>query len=594
MAEHHHNIPFRRIDDFILQELIYEGPHTLVFRGYQASLRRAVIVKLLKPHVKNRREWVERFQREARVCAKLKHPNVVDVYALGEKEGYHYITIEYVHGTSLKDLLKNAGSLPSHIAISITDQILQALSFVHQHQIVHRDVKPGNILINTYGQAKLSDFGLAQVEEEPTVTQQGSIIGTPAYMAPEQISGSNLDGRSDLFALGAVIYEMLSGEQAFAGENYSTCLYKIMNETPSPLTELNQAISEEFSGYVEQFLRKSPGERWQDALSARKHLQTLAKQLNIIKTGAEQVAEFIRPFLVDSVLTKSEDIQAKEAVFSNEDSEKKKHPFTHKRWLLFSGGVGATILVALFVAWLKMPVSSILPDNHSQNTVSSVTTDSLSEDSMMASTFFADTTGYLEVEDRKTGRNDHKEPLQLPVDSPRVDFSENTNPGRKAGSNLPAFRDTAALPLTITKTELTTRVNISVEPWAKIMIDGREADSHAVQQIIPVTPGRHTITFVHPNFSPQVMHIDVQDGEQKEIQWSFFENAGFLWVEARPWAEVYIDNTFRDSTPLKNPIALSTGKHLLELKHPRLATHREQLTILSGDTVQVQVQLRSK
>jgi len=593
MAEHHHNIPFRRVDDFTLQEFIYEGPHTLVFRGYQISLRRAVIVKLLKPHVKNRREWVERFQREARVCAKLKHPNVVDVYALGEKEGYHYIAIEYVHGMSLKELLKDAGSLPSNIALSVINQVLKALSFVHQHKIIHRDVKPGNILINTYGQAKLTDFGLAQIEEEPTVTQQGSIIGTPAYMAPEQISGSNLDGRTDLFALGAVIYEMLSGEQAFAGENYSTCLYKIMNETPPLLTDLNPAISEEFSGYVEKFLRKSPGERWRDALSAREHLQTLAKQLNI-KTGAEQVAEFIRPFLADSVSTKSENIQAKETVLPNNDSEKNKHPFTQKRWLLFSGGVGAIILVALFVAWLKMPVDSISPDNRLQNKIPPVTIDSLSEDSMMASAFFADTSWDSEMGDLKTGKNDNKEMMQLRVDSTQVDFSGNTRPGIKVENNLPAFRDTAASPLAITKTKLATRVNISVEPWAKIMIDDQEADSHAVQQIIPVTPGKHTITFVHPNFSPQVMHIDVQAGEQKEIQWSFFENAGFLWVEARPWAEVYVDNTFRDSTPLKKPIVLSAGSHLLELKHPRLATHREQITILPGDTVQVQVQLNSK
>lgn len=581
-------IPFWQADDFELRELIYEGPHTLVFRGCQSSLQRPVVVKLLKPHVKDRREWMERFRREARVCARLKHPHIVDVYALGEKEDYHYIAIEYIEGLSLKDLLQKAAPLPPGVALAITDQILQALAFVHQHHVIHRDVKPGNILLSSAGQAKLSDFGLAQIEAEPTVTQQGALIGTPAYMAPEQISGERLDGRTDLFSLGAVLYEMLSGRQAFGGENYSTCLYKIMNEQPSPLGELNQAIEENLAGYVETFLHKAPGERWPDAQAARARLQNLLREVQF-DPAPGGVAEFIRPFLPESNAPKPSAALAEEISPTAKPAVPQLRRSALKRRFLW-GGLAALLLgIGAVIAALNMAGEFSARPQQLPGAVSPAA-DSSAGDSLLAANHSPGAPGLSEDRGQENPSAPPEEEISNPAPrrAAREPQAADSLPGMTA---VPQPPDSAAATPPSFATALSTQLNIEVEPWAKIVIDGQEADSHVTRRNFPLSPGKHTVAFLNPGFSPQVMQVDLAPGEEKSLRWSFLLDAGFLWVEARPWAEVFIDNKFHDTTPLNQPLVLSSGEHLLELKHPRLAAHREIITIRAGDTLRVQAVL---
>lgn len=584
MPEQPQQFPFRQVDDFRLIRLIYEGLHTYVYLGRQISLEREVIIKLLRPQAENRKGWVERFRREARVCARLKHPHIVDVYALGEKDGYHYIASEYVKGLSLKELLQAAGPLPVEIALSIADSLLQALDFVHQHDIVHRDVKPGNILLNSLGQTKLSDFGLAYIEEEPTVTRQGSIIGTPAYMAPEQISGDKADGRSDLFALGAVLYEMLSGQQAFGGENYSACLYKIMNENPPLLNEVKRDISEDLAAWIDKIMRKTPEERWPDAGTARRHLQPL------LPTKPEQVkpAGFIQPFLPDFSPRFPEAPSDSGKVFPGiKYPNKRSWPAAKRRWLFSSGLAAMIIAILLMVRW-QWPGE---PDNYANRdaeSLSAVSADSAPGgpaagfDSLVLSPSLSeDSTGEKTNKDRKNNIKEIPPPRPVTPDTALT-------LGSAGSSSEPATSPTRS------DLRSETELDIRVEPWAKLVIDGREVDSHAVHQRFPVEPGKYTITFLHPNFSPRVMQVEVQDGEQKSVHWSFFDNAGYLWVEARPWADVFIDGKLYDSTPLKEAIILSSGQHLIELKHPQFPSHREFVTIKPGDTTNVQAVLKTQ
>lgn len=580
-------LPFQQADDFELRELIYEGPHTLVFRGCQLSLQRPVIIKLLKPHVRDRREWMERFRREARVCAKLKHPHVVDVYALGEKEDYHYIASEYIDGLSLKELLQKTAPLPPGVALSVTSQILQALAFVHQHHVIHRDVKPGNILINSAGQAKLSDFGLAQIEAEPTVTQQGSLIGTPAYMAPEQISGERLDGRTDLFSLGAVLYEMLSGRQAFGGENYSTCLYKIMNEQPPPLGELNPTLEESLPGYVETFLRKTPGERWPDAQAALSRLQNLLREAQI-DPAAGRVAEFIRPFLPESNAPEPSAALAEEIPPAAEPAASQPRHSALKRRFLWGGLTALLLGIGAIIAALA--VSGEFASRPQRLPVAVSAADSSGGDSLLAAGHSPGAPGFSGAAEEENQSLNRK--AEIPAAASRravIDpFMADTLNGLEQVLQLPDSLPALSPPAV---TESIARLNIEVEPWAKIVIDGQEVDAHVTRKNFPLSPGKYTVAFIHPGFSPRVMQLEIAPGEEKSLRWSFLNDAGFLWVEARPWAEVFIDNKFRDTTPLNQPLALSSGEHLLELKHPHLASHREIITIRAGDTLRVQAVL---
>jgi serine/threonine protein kinase len=579
MAKTPSKFPFSEVDDFQLQELIYEGPHTLVFRGHQSNLNRAVLIKLLKPSIKERKEWIERFQREARVCAQFKHPNIVSVYKLGEKNSYHYIALEFIEGVSLKELLSNTTPLPLQISLSITGQILEALIYVHQNKIIHRDIKPGNILIDRHGRAKLTDFGLAHIGDEVSVTLQGSIIGTPAYMAPEQIVGNALDGRTDLFSLGAVIYEMLTGKQAFGGESYSACLHKIINEQPPPPSQLNSRLPKDMNSFVGRFLGKTPDERWKDSQQAHEYLQRLAGQ-NKIKLDRISVQNFISSF------SKTASSDKKQAPYTEEAIKNK----FIKRWKLISGFAAIIILLLISFFWMgqqKKPSPKFA--DQQQNLISA---ESDSEKIGFQPKLHSDSDTFAKNV-TETATKGKESPTSLAAQGLNPPPQK---PGDIAVDTLLAERTPDKSPnaeehTTVEKNTMA-QLNVSVDPWAKIMIDDQEIESQANQISVPISPGKHTLTFLHPNFSPYAMPLQIQPGEEKTVKWSFLKNAGFLSIEVRPWAEIYIDNQFRDSTPLENPITLSSGKHFLELKHPQLASYRDYITIEPRDTLRLQIVLK--
>lgn len=592
MAKLQNNFPFQQVDDFKLENLIYEGQHTLVFLAFQFSLRRTVVIKLLKPHVKHRKEWIERFQREARVCANLKHPNIVDVYTLGEKDGYHFIASEYVEGLSLKGLLSELAPQPLEIIFSISEQILQALYYVHQHNIVHRDLKPGNILINFLGQAKLTDFGLAQIGEEPSVTQQGTLIGSPAYMAPEQVMGTVLDGRTDLFALGAIIFEMLSGQQAFGGENYSTCLYKIINENPPPLNQLRDDLPEEIEGFLAKFLAKSPEERWSSAGEALENLEMLAKKLNIA-VKSDSVAKHLKLSLPDDSPGKRGRTRGASPPMPAEKVNNKSGQHHRSKFLWMAGGVIALVLlIALSLPWWNPAGKAPLKENNLNEQPVQFITDTTQNDTTTRSLARNDSLNPVVKDDgREKGNNKGEESRQPRQANPKR--SVDTVVKSTIDQPPPEFRETLQSNEEIENTPALASLSLAVEPWGKIIIDSLEADSHTTHKTFSIKPGKHTVTFLHPNFSPQAMQVDLKPGEQKNLSWSFLKSAGYLWVEVRPWAEIYIDNKMRDVTPLKSPIVLPSGEHLLELKHPQLRPHREMITIQAGDTIFVKVVLHN-
>jgi serine/threonine-protein kinase len=207
------------------------------------------------------REWRERFRREAQAAGRLSHPNVVAIHDVGEDRGQPYLVMEFVEGESLDALLRRRRVLPVDEAVSIGAQVAEALGHAHQHGIIHRDVKPANIMLRADGVVKVADFGIARLSGAD-VTQTGRILGSPSYMSPEQVSGLKVDGRSDLFSLGTVLYEMLTGEKAFHGETISTITYRIVHEEPTPLRRLNPAFSGKLDACLRRAMAKDPAQRY--------------------------------------------------------------------------------------------------------------------------------------------------------------------------------------------------------------------------------------------------------------------------------------------------------------------------------------------
>jgi serine/threonine protein kinase len=263
-----------RLGPYEVREIIRRGGMSTVFKAYQPSLDRYVALKVL-PYTDDRTA-VARFEQEARAIAQLAHPNIVPIYDFGEFDGQLYIAVQHVEGGhSLADVLGRPME-PAH-ALRLMIGVLAALGCAHQRGIVHRDVKPGNILLPFPEWAMLTDFGVARVVGMGSgrLTQQGLIIGTPAYMAPEQAFGLEVDGRTDLYAAGVVLYEMLTGSVPFDAENPVAALQMHAYEPPAPPRSRNPDLDEDVDNVLLRALAKRADERYQTAVEMRADLEAL-------------------------------------------------------------------------------------------------------------------------------------------------------------------------------------------------------------------------------------------------------------------------------------------------------------------------------
>ena len=249
----------------ILEEL-GRGAMGVVYRAHDPVIGRDVAVKTL--HLSedgsgvSRPDFIERFQTEAQAAGILAHPNIVVVYDAGEESGVFFITMELVQGQSLQSMLDLKQSFPLPRTLHIIEQTASALDYAHQRNIVHRDVKPANLMITDDDTVKITDFGTAKILRFNT-TQTAQVIGTPSYMSPEQIKGKSVDGRSDIFSLGVILYEMVTGEKPFPGQDVTTVIYKIVSEEPISPRELAPSIHPGLAAVIMQALSKDPTERFQ-------------------------------------------------------------------------------------------------------------------------------------------------------------------------------------------------------------------------------------------------------------------------------------------------------------------------------------------
>jgi hypothetical protein len=252
----------KSIGQYQILEEIGRGGMAVVYKAWQPSLERFVALKVLPQYFLHDAEFLARFQLEARAAAQLSHPNVIHIYDTGEAEGIHYIAMEYLEGGSLSQRLA-AGPLQPRDAQGILAQVASALDYAHARGLIHRDIKPANILFTADGRAKVTDFGIARAGDGTRLTQTGTVMGTPEYMSPEQAEGRPVDHRADLYALGVVLYQMLTGRAPFRGTTPHTTLHAVIYEPPPPPRQINPALSADTEKVVLKALAKRPEERFQ-------------------------------------------------------------------------------------------------------------------------------------------------------------------------------------------------------------------------------------------------------------------------------------------------------------------------------------------
>ena len=269
-----------RIGKYTISEVLGRGSMGTVYKGFDPHIHRPVAIKTIHRELLGDSSATDsiaaRFRNEAKAVGRIAHPGVVAIYDFGEDGDVTFIAMEFVDGRTLDDILAVPQMLSESNVLAVMDQLLEALAVAHAQGVWHRDIKPANLIVTKTGQVKLTDFGIARLEDA-NLTQVSSMIGTPAYMAPEQFTGQGIDHRADLFACGVLLYRMLTGRRAFTGATEQV-MYKILNEhPPAPSVVTNGARPAGFDAIVARAMAKSPADRYPDALAMRAALQALSR-----------------------------------------------------------------------------------------------------------------------------------------------------------------------------------------------------------------------------------------------------------------------------------------------------------------------------
>src|SRR5215467_4803055 len=259
-----------------------KGAMGVVYRANDPMLNRMVAIKTINTEEAGHEgmaEYEARFYTEAKAAGGLNHPNIIIIYDIGKSGHLVYMAMEYIHGKELREMLADGKPLAVAQAVDIAAQVAEGLAYAHQHQVVHRDIKPANIMITPEGRAKIADFGIARMRSSETRTQTGVILGSPKYISPEQVVGKRADHRSDIFSLGVILYECITGGTPFNGEGLSALMYQITNHDPSPPSSSNAQVPVMLDYIIAKVLAKAPEARYQSAADFANDLRECKAQM---------------------------------------------------------------------------------------------------------------------------------------------------------------------------------------------------------------------------------------------------------------------------------------------------------------------------
>jgi serine/threonine protein kinase len=255
----------KRIANFEINELIGSGGMANIYKAMQLSLERPVALKVLHRHLTMNENFITRFEKEAKRAAMLHHENIVSIIDYGCHDGEYFIAMEYIEGQNLKQMMTRMKRLPLEVALLIGREVANGLKYAHGFGLIHRDIKPANIMLSSDGRVMITDFGIAKDHQDMSITDTGQMVGSPAYMSPEQAAGRPVDHRCDLFSLGIVLYEIITGEKPFKGENYQELVTNIISTIPLPMKEIRVDVTASIESIIQKCLSKDIESRYQDA-----------------------------------------------------------------------------------------------------------------------------------------------------------------------------------------------------------------------------------------------------------------------------------------------------------------------------------------
>jgi len=575
-----------KIGKFEILEKLSDGPTASVFKAYQMDLERVVLLKVLHPHLQSDPELVARFRREARAGARLDSECIVHVFDLIESDESIAIAMEFVEGISLRELFPHCGKLNLSAGLTIASGVLKALAYAHAHGVLHRDVKPSNILLTTNGGVKLTDFGLACIVNATSLTTEGTLLGTPAYMSPEQARGEPLDGRTDLFSLGVTVYEMFSGIKVFGGDSYTACLHKIQTLTPRPLDELRNDVPPSVAHWVAKLMTKMREDRYTSSEEALAELTRLQSSLGIASSQGE-LAQLVLSLISSRKLSASKGVLSAQVTrgavaekplsppITSDTIESESVPIVTSwkrragkssiRFVYIASLIGIAAILILYVPF-KTAYQTMEPS-----------------ESRFIEHVARESTRTIQLDSHTIGVQSQNAPQ-----TDRV-YQMEPSPARITTESLATLKVPHEKEAVTQSVSGTGEVEISCVPWAKVYVDGQYWETTPLTNPIILTAGKHAVTFINPLFTPIAESLEVNSGERLRLNIDFLAKSGFLKIAVQPWAEVFIDDEKRGTTPLSAPIVVEAGKHRISLRNPAFRMWGKEVNIPLRDTLSLNV-----
>lgn len=459
----------------ILAEL-GQGAMGVVYKAADPLIDRTVAIKTINLTLSKDElaDFEERFDREAKSAGRLNHPNIVTIYDVGHADHVAFMAMEYLEGRELKDIIASGEILPHDKIAEIIAQVADGLAFAHDNGIVHRDIKPANIMVLRNGNVKITDFGIAKMSSSSR-TQIGIVLGSPRYMSPEQVAGKAVDGRSDIFALGAVLYELLVGESAFGGDNntLASIMYRIMNDTPAPPSSTNSAIPKAFDYIVGKALAKEPENRYQSAWEMANDLRNYQSLRATIPQSAATSPRMKMNSSVDDDATMVMDaFQPGNAPF-----------WSTAKKLAFAGTLLILALALAFIATTRKQDTPSTPAEPAQAAVSTAPAKETPQPPTIA----------------ETKPPAAKAPVEADKTAPKPQAGDKPLPAGTAQGNL-AF---------------------TVLPWGEVFIDGKSLGASPPLKEVALAAGRHQLEIRNADLPPYRESINLEAGQNKKIQHKF-------------------------------------------------------------------------
>lgn len=601
------------IDKYRLEDEIGQGGMAIVYRAHDTKLRRDVAIKLLLPHLLRQPEAVGRFRREAVTVARLSHPNIIDIYDYsGEHSAQPYIVTELIDGQTLGRFVEGKGPLPCELAACVGREIAQALVHAHEQSVVHRDLKPENIMIRRDGKIKLMDFGIARVLESATLTLTGSIMGSPAFMSPEHITGRSVEAASDLFSLGSILYFLVAGSPPFMGQNPHEILKRVVDGDREPLQMRAPACSNRFAALVDKLLSRDPALRPAGAAAVLQELDRIlaeggigapAEELNHYFSDPKGYGEQFTLRLVHHLeqqaqsQTRRKPAQAMQtysrilamnpghpvAATQLERLIRRQRSLARSRVELMVGG--ALILTALLVAWLLglHDPADMLPEMLVPLPPENVAS-------------FPPEVAQAEAPREESGRD----PARATANGEGTRHVEGQ--ARPLNPSRPPTR-TENLPRPPAQEAVVPSGSLRVValPWADVYVNGRKVGSSPHTEPFALTPGRNEIRLENPSYRTYSRAIDVTRADQREfIRHRMERLPGLLRLDNSQQAMVFIDGDFVGYTPLKAPIEVRLGEQenerqvLVSLTKAGFQPFNTRMTVRAGRTESLEVTLQAK